>query len=158
MSTDIELALSDRYAILEADTGEPLDHTSSDAAIAQGILLLRRIVDLAKVEQYRLSTIVVERMDADASWTRRAGGLTLSAPSPSGKSEWSAPDLRRVLGRLVADGTLTKDAVERCFRQKEEVAARGVTAVLSALEPADQASVRACNVPKKTATRSVSVA
>jgi hypothetical protein len=158
-ATTVELAITEQGGLVDSDTGAPIDATSSDAVIGAGLAYLRWLEDRIKIERHRLGDIMLGRMDADASWTRHAGGVTMSAPSPAaGKSEWNAVDLRRVTSRLVAEGKLTAEAAERCFRPKpEEVAAAGVKAILATLGKRDQSSVRACNVPKPAASRSVKV-
>lgn len=157
--SDNDVALTTTGSVISVNTGGVLDESSSDADLATGLAYLRWMQDRIKVETQRIGAIMLGRMDADASWTRRAGGYTLTAPSPAaGKTEWNAADLRRVTTRLVANGTLTQEAAERCFRQPpEEVAAAGVKAILATLDKADQDSVRSCNVPKPTGTRTVKV-
>lgn len=60
---------------------------------------------------------LVERLDADASWTRREGDLTISCPSPTAGTEaYDADTLRAVLDGALEAGVVSVSARDAAVR------------------------------------------
>lgn len=68
---------------------------------------LRALYDAKRV----LGDEVIARMDRKASWTVRAAGVEIIAPSPSaGKIDWNAEKLEEILGVLVEEKLIDREA------------------------------------------------
>lgn len=79
--------------IVDPATGEAI--AAADATTEQIGSWRRAVMDFedqAKIAKRTVDEVVLSRMDRDALWTVYAGGLKLSAPSPSPSTEYPNPE------------------------------------------------------------------
>jgi len=114
----LTVALPDPVALIDPQTGELIDlDDATDLLIAQ---TLDDVDDLrGRLADYRsaLGAEILRRMDARASWTTRAGGFKLSAPSPAPVVSYDGAALWEELGRLAEHGRFGLEALDAAVRQ-----------------------------------------
>lgn len=92
-------------------TGEALDLTADTEDLAYWCDQIRELERQAKEAREILGLELMRRMDSKASWTLRAGGFKITAPSPAPKREWNVDALRSTLADLRDQG-LDEDAID----------------------------------------------
>ena len=131
--SDLVVREQDDIALIDEQTGEVVRLADASRELIAQVLRDLEIRITAHVELKRvLADALIERMDANASWTTRARGVQVTAPSPSkGKYEWDAEELAKVLDDLVREGVITRDAsLAACVPRTEwKVMLRGVHAL-----------------------------
>lgn len=154
-----ELVLT-AQGLVVADTGASLDDTSTDGELVAALAWIRQAeAELSRLKEV-YGAILVARMDADATWTRRSGGVKVTAPSPAASQYvWDPERLKKVLDKFVAAGKISEEAASRCWGTPKAPppAVRGINAVLATLGKRDQNSLNACKVPKAQPRRTVTV-
>lgn len=101
---------------------------------------------------------ILRRMDADASWTMRAGRVEAKAPSPSaGTTGWDKPKLIGILTELAAEGEISQAAFEAAVESKvvRSVRMQGVNALLKL--PAVRERIEAAAISTDPPPRRVTV-
>jgi hypothetical protein len=113
-------------ALVHPATAEILDLANAETeqlatAIAEADMLQGRLRDFTGA----VSDELLARMDRGASWTVRAGGYEITAPSPdAGTSGFDADALEAGLSGLVADGTVSADAAAAALERTVTVTLR----------------------------------
>lgn len=140
-------------SLLDEPTGElvPLELASTDLVAASLRVIEVRLYDLYDLKR-QLGASMIARMDRRASWTHRAAGVEVTAPSPdAGKDGWDATILVPILDALVADGVIDREAsLAACEPRTEwKPLVRGINALLKIDGVAERLSpARVPAVPK----------
>ena len=109
---EIVLRAADGIALLDETTGEIVALADANREqIAAGLrdveIRIRQLLELKR----ELGDALIPLMDKGLSWTTRARGVEVTAPSPGAKKyEWDGPALAVILDDLVNSGTITRDA------------------------------------------------
>lgn len=99
--------------ILNPATGEVLDlATEPSDVLARALVEVREAEVNLRAFVGHVKAEVLARMDAEGTWTVRAGGYKLTGDGP-GRTEFDAPALWLALQALVEDGTITDGARDR---------------------------------------------
>lgn len=145
-------------AVVHPTTGEivPLDGPTSD--LADWLYETREQEGIVRDLKRVVSEELVRRMDAEAQWTVHLGGWKLSAPSPAPSTEYDAEALWAELETLVAEGVISRGAMEAAVTRQYEYKhhTKGINA-LKRLGGAVATAIARCSrsVPKDN--RNVSV-
>jgi len=131
--------------VVHPATGELLTHGSPDEDLASALEVIREAEhDLADAKRV-ISGWLLERMDHEASWTRRGGAFKLQSVAPHPVTEYDGEALRRLLDEAVEAGAISEAARDGAVSVElsYKVHAAGVGALLRlGGELAEQ--VRAC--------------
>lgn len=113
-STDVSL--------VNPDTGEVVPLADAPMPLIAAVMgdIQVRIDELQELKR-GLGRVMVERMDKNASWTARARGVKVTAPSPvAGAVTWDAELLYEILDALVAEDVITREAALKACQQRVE--------------------------------------
>lgn len=133
-SQEVVLYGDGETALVDEQTGEIVALAdASREQIAAGLRDVEiRIRGLVEIKR-ELGEALIGLMDHNASWTTRARGVEVTAPSPkASKVEWDAEALAMILVDLVKEGVITLDAsLAACEPRTEyKVLIRGLNAIL----------------------------
>lgn len=113
---------TENVSLVDPDSGEVVALADApDTLIAAVLRQLKLAAEDLRDAQRGLGAVLIERMDAQASWTVGARGVKVSAPSPAaGAVTWDAELLHEILDGLVNESTLTRDAALRACSTRIE--------------------------------------
>jgi hypothetical protein len=150
---------SNRVELVDPDSGEAIALEAAGAPLVASVL---RVVEL-ELDELRdmkrwLAREMLARMDRSTTWTVRARGVEVTAPSPAVTYNWDVTKLVPILDQLVEEGVIDREAATRACEPRTEyhVLLRGIDAISRLPGVADRLAVARSEAPAKD--RSVRVA
>jgi hypothetical protein len=153
--TGAEVERTDR-AIITPLTGEVVLLDSPTDALAHWLHEVRQAEASLRDAKTLVSRELLARMDREACWTVRAGGLKITGQAPGGV-EYDPHEMRRQLAALVEADAISQRAMDEAIEEVVtlKVRAKGVNALRKLGGVVEQAVQRACR--PKDAERRISL-
>jgi hypothetical protein len=128
--------------VIHPATGEITVLNAPVAELARWLAEARELDRQMKIEKQRITDELLARMDSEASYTLRSGGLEIKGDGPVPPTEYDAQALYTSLQEYVEAGVITKDALERAV-VPQPVTYKARTQGLKALEKLNGGIVQA---------------
>lgn len=117
--------------VMNPATGELVDLADPTDVLARQRADIREVESQLQEFKRLLDREIIDRMDADATWTLRVDGLKVEAPSPAPAEVFDAESLWNGLHSIARDVGLTEDAIHKAVTEERsyKVSKRGITAL-----------------------------
>lgn len=115
---ELEPAAAPVPEVVDPISGELVALTAPTDQLADVIDSIRQVEERFKSEKRAIGDELIRRMDAEATWTHRAGGYKITAPSPKPKDEWDGERLHAVLVEYVEADVISVRAAGEAVEQE----------------------------------------
>lgn len=117
--------------VMNPATGELVDLADPTDVLARQRADIREVESQLQEFKRILDREIIDRMDADATWTLRVDGLKVEAPSPAPAEEFDAEALWNGLHSIARDVPLSEAAIHAAVTEERtyKVSKRGVAAL-----------------------------